>query len=464
MPKLLTSRSCLPLSYLDLNGRDNGIAGTQVFGTRNASLEANLHGDAIDQPLLIAISGNSNGTLFAIERIDTGLYALCRLGEWVTLKALEKLHVLSQNRPTPSKQLRIQHSTSGNPEWWRPFAVGPVHDVRNGHSKTTDNARKPNVQLCMGVPEPLALPPRPTNIRQYPEGYTPDSLGATLRVTEDGEGHLQPVLPDPAEALTTVRTQYQEALYLSRSSLAYFAKGPLSRARAAFSSASGSSENTSTLVQYLRSSILTLAVMDKKYKEGLPSVVNALPAGSVSEDDAGAVIASLQRKCQKLKKDKIGKDGLYYGEEANIARWWLNRHGMNPETDCGRIGEDTLKVLLLEQRARETQLQIILILEILALEASNSNPSNLSATLDVSGDGEVDPQSKKKKRPKKPQDLNTLLELLVDRLSIWQSMRIEECKESGIDSNSSTLQGLEAVGTIDADLLKGFCMDVVLPL
>lgn len=382
----------------------------------------------------------------------------------MNLKALEKLHELSQNRSAPSKQPRIQHINSGSPKWWRPLAVSPFHDVWNGQNNELGNARKPTVRLCLSVPKPPALPPPATDVQHSSDGNAPESFGEAAQAIEDGGDGLQPALPDPAEALATVRTQYQEALYLSRSSLAYFAKGPLSRARAAFLSASGSNDNTSTLIQYLRSSVLTLAVMDKKYKDSLPFVVNALPAGNISEDDAGTVIASLQRKGRNSKKDKIGKDGLYYGEEANIARWWLNRHDKNMESGRGKTGEDALNVLLLEQRTRETQLQIILILEILAIEASTPNLSNGFESLDVAVDGEADAHSTKKRRPRKPQNLNTLLDLSVDRLSIWQSMRVEECKDSEMNGYSSALQGLADGGTAHADLLKSFCVDVVLPL
>ena len=464
MPKLLTSRSCLPLSYLDSDGIGDQSASTRIFSARNAFLEASLHGYTFDQPLLIATSGANDERLFAIERIDTGLYALCRLGQWVSLKALEKLYLQSQDRPPLSKQQRTQYINRGESEWWRSFAVGSLSDTWNSHRKKVDGPSGKSIRLCMSVPQrPALVPPAPI-IQQVPDSDVSENLDPQAQAVAYGGEDLQPALPDPAEALATIRAQYQEALYLSRSSLAYFAKGPLSRARAAFSSSSSLNEGTSTLVQYLRSSIIPLAIMDQKYKDALPSVINALPAGNVSEDDTEAVIANLQKKSRKAKKDKISKDGLYHGEETNIARWWLNRYSADPEYGLGSNREDALKELLLKQRARETQLQIILALETLALEASGLHQNKDIDQVDFPADGAADTQAKKKKRAKKPQDLNTQLDLLVDRLSIWQSMRLEEAKDSASDPNTNGTKGLSADETANADHLKSFCVDVVLPL
>ena len=464
MPKLLTARSCLPLSYLDLNGIGDQCASTRIFSARNAFLEANLHGDKFDQPLLIATSSANDERLFAIERVDTGLYALCRIGQWVTLKALQKLHSLSQARPPLSKQPCTQHINRGEAEWRRSFAVESVSDFQNSLRKKVGGPSGKAVRLCMSVPQQPALLPPTSTIQQAADGNALKNLELKAGAVAKGNEDLQPALPDPAEALATIRAQYQEALYLSRSSLAYFAKGPLSRARAAFSSSHSPSENTSTLAQYLRSSILTLAVMDQKYKDALPSVIDALPAGNVSEDDTEAVIANMHKKTRKSKKDKISKDGLYHGEETNIARWWLNRHGEILELGLSSNRENALKELLLKQRARETQLQIILVLETLALEASGSHQKKDVELVDVPVDGTADTQAKKKKRAKKPQDLNTQLDLLIDRLSIWQSMRLEEAKDSAPDSHTNVTQGLSADETANADHLKSFCVDIVLPL
>ena len=452
MPKLLTSRSCLPLSYLDLDGKENGVSGTQVFTARVALLEANLQGNSVDQPLLIASSSTNNATLFAVERIDAGLFALCRLANWVTLEALEKLYISSQDRPSATKRRCVQQDNEGEPDWWLPVAVGGAQNVKSKPDLGGNGA----VRLSMDVPKSVPAP-QTISIEQSSSGDALQGPGVSVRANDLEEASLQPTLPNPVEALATIRAQYQEALYLSRSSLAYFAKGPLSRARAAASNDEASLERLSALIQYLRSSILTLALMDKKYKDALPGILCTLPAGTVSEDDIVTVVASIEKKGRKPKKDKVGKDGLYPGEQANIARWWMSRHDANPESSSLNTGQEEINLALLEQRARETQIQIILILETMALEATVPQPGLIIDDMNETVDNGTDTQPKKRKT-KKPLHLATLLDILVDRLSIWQSMRIEDGKPSA-DKGYSEMRAIE-----NADHLKSFCVDVVLPL
>lgn len=445
------------MSYLDLDGGNDGIAGTQIFRACVVPLESTFRDNAFDQPLLIATPSTDSGSLFAIERVDVGLYALCRLGKCVTLAALEKLRISVQDRPRIPKQQYFQQINDGGTEWWRPVAVSTVHDIPKRHNKKVNYARSDTVRLRMGSPKP---PPAQSviSIEQPLAGSPPQRLEIIEHFNEDEGETLQPVLPDPVNALATIRDQYHEALYLSMSSLAYFAKGPLSRARAVFCTTGTSPESVSKLIQYLRSSVLTLAIMDKKYKDALPNIISTLPTGTVAKEDIGTVIASLDKRNRKSRTDKIGKDGLYPGEEIKVARWWLSRH---PDSSSMDTGDEGLNTFLLEQRARETQLQIVLILETIALEASNPHSSNNANAVDETINDGDDIQPRKKSRAKKPLDLVTLLEILVDRLSIWQSMRNEDCKPATTDDRSE-MPHSATLGY--ADRLKSFCVDVVLPL
>ena len=204
--------------------------------------------------------------------------------------------------------------------------------------------------------------------------------------------------------------------------------------------------------------------MDTKYREILPSVVKDLPFGPLSEDESATVTANLGKEVRRSKKTKIGKNGLYPGEEVSITRWWLGRDEPSTAWESAYARGDSTRGILLEQRARETQMQIILALEVLALEASSIAPSieqNAKECL-VQGDEE---SRKKTKKPKKPQDLNTLLDLLVDRLCIWQSMSMDEDKTSSKEERRSSQHAAKAVDkATTSNHLRQFCVDVVLPL
>lgn len=199
--------------------------------------------------------------------------------------------------------------------------------------------------------------------------------------------------------------------------------------------------------------------MDKKYRETIPSMVKELPVGVFSEDENDAIFTSLRKKPRKSKTLKPGKDGLYPGEEENVIRWWLDRSSRTEDEDSPGNREESVRIRILEQRARETQLQIILVLETLALEAlkPDNNGESVPAVIE-----EKHFPSKQKPKTKKVQDLNILLHLLVDRLCIWQSMSVEEGGSSMYEGISGSQGMSEQVPSFD--VLRNFCVFVVLPL
>lgn len=205
--------------------------------------------------------------------------------------------------------------------------------------------------------------------------------------------------------------------------------------------------------------------MDTKYRESLPELVKGFPFVSLSDDECKTVIDTISKKVRKSKRMNVGKNGLYPGEEAKIAQWWLSKDFSVVACDSADAREEATRSAVLEQRARETQLQIILSLETLALESlATSQPIEKSPPIDVmeAGDGS---QDKKKNPAKKPQDLSMLLDLLIDRLCIWQSMSVDETKASNGEDRSASQHGAAAAAkTAGKDHLRQFCVDVVLPL
>lgn len=244
-----------------------------------------------------------------------------------------------------------------------------------------------------------------------------------------------------------------------KASLAYFAKGPLSRARALFNTNDVVSSDGLSLAEYLRKCILSLPTMDKKYKETLPNIVKELPIGVFSDDEN--ITATFRKKTRKKKSSKIGKDGLYPEEEVSVIRWWLDRRNSVDGDDSSENREERVRIRMAEQRARETQLQIILLLETLALEASNLEKASENDLMVVEGRH----SSCKKQKGKKLYDLNVLLDLQIDRLCIWQSMSIGEASPSTHEGNTDSQATLRvSYEGRRCDVLRDFCVDVVLPL
>lgn len=203
--------------------------------------------------------------------------------------------------------------------------------------------------------------------------------------------------------------------------------------------------------------------MDKKYGETLPNLVKKLPMATLSDDENGAVVEALQKKPRKSKKCTIGKKGLYPEEELNIARWWISRKTATDVQDTAICQEESIKARVLMQRAREIQLQIILILETLALEISMPEIKLENIPSQALGEDHHDPTRKQKSR--KPKDLNTVLDLLVDRLCIWQSMNTDEAESSSngdIETPQKRSNGTDQSSRLNS--LRVFCVDVVIPL
>ncbi|KAL8651241.1 MAG: hypothetical protein Q9210_003376 [Variospora velana] len=264
----------------------------------------------------------------------------------------------------------------------------------------------------------------------------------------------------PEDLLKTIRKHYMESLYKSRASLAYFAKAPLSRARAAFFDRVDTPVGPRRLLDYLRTLIIPLNLLDKKYRETLPAVLTEIPLSNMSEPEATAVNARSQRSLRKPRKEKIGKDGLYAGEETDVRRWWLDQRALAPVCESEELRADAMKTMLLEQKAREICLQIILILEILALEVVLPVPSIQRAL----GEGDEETLSQKKRRSKKQLDLSVLLDLSIDKLCIWQTMTVEQHKSSEKLGQTGTTCGESfPAKKPDTDHLRDFCVDVILP-
>lgn len=193
--------------------------------------------------------------------------------------------------------------------------------------------------------------------------------------------------------------------------------------------------------------------MDTKYRETLPVVVrDAMLAASDDEDAAGA-------NKRKSKKKKLGRNGLYPEEDGFVHKWWKARV-LTELSAAGSSREAESKKHISDLRLRETQLQILLILEVMALELSLKNEARTAP------DAQTEAQEKEaeqKPKAKKLQDLNVLLELHLDRMCIWHAVSAEE--SSAADSaktsafNEDPMSGKKA----ESDDVRDFCTEVVVP-
>jgi hypothetical protein len=238
-----------------------------------------------------------------------------------------------------------------------------------------------------------------------------------------------------------------------KTSVAYFAKGPLTRCRTAFQARDSKKlQGSVELTEFYREGILAAKKMDLKYRESLPSAVR--DASLALSDDAA------QPKKRKSKKKKLGKNGLYPEEEGFIHKWWKDRT-MN-ESSAQELSRDAeSKKQISDLRLRETQLQILLVLEVMVLEMAIKSAEKHDSDEEKEVNGEK--ETPKKAKPKKLADLNVLLELHLDRMCIWHAVSMEETTAADTAKASSFSASHLSGKKVESDAVRDFCTEVIIP-
>ncbi|KAG9238721.1 DNA replication regulator SLD3-domain-containing protein [Amylocarpus encephaloides] len=455
-PLMLLPRSRLPLAFLDFTPSANALPQSRLFETHIKILE--LEERMGNQPMLLIARLEDGRTLYAAEREDRGLYVLCQLGSWVNMQQLRDIAVVS--RQDSEKGLR-QSST---------------HEREDALPTTTLESRKYDTKKRLAIEAIQSMVKRPpsaiwTNSQachsqppdletQVMESQTQCLLTEYPAVVEAAIEVAAP--PSSTDVFDSLRTQYLESLYLSKASLAYFAKGPISRARAAFHLDYDSTLEMKDLVSFLESLVLTTNVLDKKYREGLPTCVSMIDIHDHSANDANE--AASKRKRRKSTKVKLGKNGLFPSEEPLIRKWWSNHDDDAESRGPGVTREDLTKHRIAELRVRETQLQLIVVLEVLALQPLASQDGEAAEELPLASLPTGKTQSKEKQpKSKKTDRLAMLIDVHIDRLCIWQSIRLEASKPPDADSQiQDTSSALQASKNTD-NVLRDFCVEVIAP-
>lgn len=408
-------------------------------------------------PVVLIARLDDNKALYAVEYESKGLYVLFKLGSWVDLGKLCSVAVVS--RPYTKS---YKHD---NPQ----DVAGRGTSANNAFSPPESDKYNKKKRLAIEAIQSMVKRPSTSQSLNIEQTASTEALSAALPPEPIQDAQLDPVAsvqplqdavleqPRAEDILDSVRSQYLDTLYLSKVSTAYFAKGPLSRARAAFHLDLDSTLHMKDLTQFLDSLVLPTNILDKKYKDGLQEFVSTLDPGNESDLDADMKTRPRKRKSKKV---KLGKNGLYNTEDSFIKSWWEN-HDADTETP-GAAKEDTSRNRISKLRVREILLQIILILETLALQKLSPPPDPnddlpLPAMTEAASGDKI-----ARNKAKKPRDLPALVAVHLDRLSIWSLSAGEGTSTS--KPGTSNVANLSAAGGSDAtDILRNFCLEVVVP-
>lgn len=436
-PLCVLQRAHLPLAALDVQG-----LGSRLFAAHVQTLEA-LHENGIEGHIIVA-EQKEEGRLYVVERAAKRVYALCRLGQWIAKETVIRLAQVQPKQEISAAKRRTTAPASTSP-WWSRAIVDLPKEQPQDH-------KRPASLLQFKLPQqaPKAIPNLlPTEAAQKPRDVH------TQRTTESQKpstGVADAEAQDPVEELAR---QYLDALYISRTSLAYFAKGPLSRARAAITGGIGVSTTSSSLIDLLRNSILPVNVMDKKFKDNLPALVKDLPLVTPGP------VKSRRKKRFKPKRDKAG---LFTNEHEYLEKWWRGEE--MPGSMASPENTDTaLRRRIPGLRSRETYLQVIIILETLYLETTLKDTApaveHSSLTLDSQVVESQDAESQAtmattKRKDKKALDLRSLLETLLDRLCIWHDLDTDAPARSHLGDK-------ETKHNEPSNELRDFCIEIIVP-
>lgn len=427
-PIVLINRSQLPLTYIDTVGGESRIFSASIHAFNLP--EVTEHG----QPVLVVFE-KAEQRLFAVEQVAPKSYALCKLHEWVDVGKIDeraKLQVEPYNVKRVCRTIEADQNGGAQP-WWASAAV-PHMELPRTYSPLSK------------TPQPPARSNEATKAPALTQGHHRD-----LTTANEGASMTNDVAAQPEagqQALEDLAKHYLEALYLSRTPLAYFSKGPLTRTRMLYTATEQSKDCLAELVDFLKGSVLSSSVMDKKYRESVTEMIKALP----SELTPGKTPRSQKKRKWKPKRDKTG---FFVGEKDSVEQWWR----MHDDPQANVVTESTdaaLKRRLPLLRNRETFLQIMLILEVMALESQmaqdkKERPDAETQDQQASKPSETEGRHKKKKEV----DIASVLETLLDRLCIWCSVDISS------PTKTDKPNGEQAHDP--SDDLKSFCIEVIIP-
>ncbi|RMZ68990.1 dna replication regulator sld3 [Pyrenophora seminiperda CCB06] len=437
-PVRVIARSQLSLTFLDTSADDN-FAPNSLFAAQIPVLEdAYLRSEEGGPSKILIARCETRRSLYAVEQVQLCVYSICRLASWLREKDVADLWDPSNIHPLPGNP-KSNVDTTIHGEWWR-HAVIKTQAVESPMKRA---------RLTMLRPKPMSK--TVTNETQQSRDILRDQQTDSLD-TVPTKLPLEPPMgqASPQEQLDSLVRQYLDAIYMSKTSLAYFAKGPVTRIRNTFTSTEEGAPATYELVAFLRTMLLNPKTGEKKYHDKLPSLIKAIPPGSISDEE---FTVGVGKASKPKKKVKLSRDGVYPQEVGLIKKWWQSELPSGDSMAAETI-EERIKRRIGDLRVRETLAQLILMLEIVALEALSTYklPSD-----DTQNQGE---QNIPKKRKKKLDDINLQLDLLLDKLCIWHAT-----EEMGIlDFDSRQNDGLDGNGRSDSnDRLHSFCVEVIVP-
>ncbi|OAP60638.1 hypothetical protein AYL99_05640 [Fonsecaea erecta] len=514
-PVTLVARACLPLAWLDTSS-----------GTCRTIFEATILSVEEWEQRILLVRQIPDGRLHAVERIGQDIYVACTLHSWVleswchdaAIGKIAEVKVEDLLRGEGEGGPRTGHTRSGSLSSLTalPTPKSPKKPTnrrgalaRMSILKAKDHASingsitpsgSPNLlqqstttalgdlagqdMTQISIPDAVMQPPAlsPSTILEVPipaTTYSGTGLGIPFSDTIPLHEALVPA-PAPPPILENpigperLRTQYFEHLYTSKTSLAFYVKGPLSRARAHVRTGEDPARAISDLSEFYEQGILPTKKIDLKYKESLAKIIKELPSMVVEQGGEGAVGQDVfeKKKRSRKKKAKLGKDCLWPNEEEFIVKWWRGRDLKTTTSLTATSQAEEMRKEFADLRMRESEMQMLLILEVMLLKIAGSRLSETAKPASVT-DPDVKVESveddvheilattpQEPPKEKKRRNWSSEIDTIVDRLCIWHTVSLDDLNATADRSQNN---GSGSTSSKPNDALKDFCKDVLLP-
>jgi DNA replication regulator SLD3 len=206
-PIALLPRSELPLSCLDTRSSSSPLPDTRLFETHVKILE--LEERMGSTPMVLIARLDDGKTHFAVELEARGVYALCKIGSWVNLEKLCGGAVVSRYRSAARKNesgqfLALQTQTD----------IAQITPESSKYSKKKRLAIEAIQSMVKRPSGDLAPISQVSPILPEPTSVLESQTHAPAIIASPDKYIAHPVVTD--DILDNIRSQYFEALYLSK--------------------------------------------------------------------------------------------------------------------------------------------------------------------------------------------------------------------------------------------------------
>ncbi|KAF3929273.1 hypothetical protein AA313_de0206823 [Arthrobotrys entomopaga] len=429
VPRFLVPRNFIPLDWISPK------TGGELF----------YHSDPISalriaNNVLVATFGRDDQLVLIQSTMDAGIYGLLRLTPDIKIKelspVLKQLDAEISQWKKPLELLTDDEEDWDAEEWW-----GGAEDTQDILSNALKNAHV----------SPSAIQLKLTELLKKTKSLTLAKGKSTTKSKSTGLSAAADATTIPEFGLAQLRQQYYSLLYTSKSSLGYFPKTSLSRARITFPTLGTTPTSRLDLLLCLENMLMLTEDCDEKYRGGIFDVAQ-VKRGQVGirEDltDEQLAAAIVPPKCFRDNEIKY------------VLKWLRSLSDEEGPVRSPEQEEVHLQKCIAELRARETELQIILLLEILAIkeklpEEKKKEYEKMKKAADrkkrrqekLNAGGNTSSNKRRKKV-----DHTVLLDLLVDRLCIWYTIDPDEERKAAQQQDPKDAK----------DRLQHFCTEIVL--